>query len=411
MPDGSEHLAADGAVAGAGVRAPRLLMITPDFPPARGGIQVMAYELARLLRGFDTHVLAPAGAGAREFDAQSAVAVHRVDARLLSARARNLQLNASALLQARRIRPVATLAMHIVASPAAVLIRRLTGAPTVHYFHAKEIPDKPRLAAFAASRADAVIAVSSYTAGLIAATGATPRRMSLIPPGVQLPSRPRLRERTAPTVVTISRLRDRYKGHDVLIAALAQVRAHVPDLRWVVIGDGPLRAELEALARARGVADLSTFLGTVGDEERDAWLRRADVLAMPSRLPGQGGAGDGFGIVYLEAAACGVPAVAGNVGGAVDAVADGVSGLLVDPTDPAAVADAITKLLLDPELAARLGLAAAQRAQQFAWALIAARVEALLYEQLGPAGRVGEADPAPLTERDYNASPTPRARS
>jgi phosphatidylinositol alpha-1,6-mannosyltransferase len=389
-------------------------MITPDFPPAPGGIQVMAHELARLLRGFDTHVLAPGGAGAREFDALSGLAVRRVGTHLLPARARNLQLTASALLEARRFRPAATLAMHIVASPAAVLIRRLTGAPTVHYFHAKEIPDKPRLAAFAASRADAVIAVSSYTAGLIAATGATPRRMCLIPPGVQLASRPQSRERTTPTpptVVTISRLGDRYKGHDVLIAALARVREHVPDVRWVIIGDGPLRAELEALASARGVAQSSVFLGAVGDEERDAWLRRADVLAMPSRLPGPGRAGDGFGIVYLEAAACGVPVVAGNVGGALDAVADGVSGLLVDPSDPVAVADAITTLLLDRELARRLGLAAAERAREFSWPLIAARVEALLHEQLALARRVAGADDAAPVERDSNASGTRRARS
>jgi phosphatidylinositol alpha-1,6-mannosyltransferase len=360
-------------------------MITPDFPPARGGIQVMAYELARELRGFDTRVLAPACDGAHEFDARSGVAMRRVRPNHAPAHVRNLALNAGAMLEARRFRPAATLAMHIVASPAAVLIRRLTSAPTVSYFHAKEIADKPRLAAFAASRADAVIAVSSYTAGLIAATGARPRRMCLIPPGVELSPCAGPRERMAPTVVTISRLADRYKGHDVLIAALAQIRARLPDVRWVVIGEGPLRAELEALARARGVAQSSVFLGAVPDEERDAWLRRADVVAMPSRLPDSGGAGDGFGIVYLEAAARGIPVVAGNVGGAVDAVADGVSGLLIDPSDPDAVADAITRLLLDPELARRLGLAGAQRAREFAWPLIAARVEALLRELLAPA--------------------------
>jgi phosphatidylinositol alpha-1,6-mannosyltransferase len=168
----------------------------------------------------------------------------------------------------------------------------------------------------------------------------------------------------------------------VLIGALALVRMQVPHVEWVVIGDGPLRAELEELARSRGVADSIRFLGSISDEERDRWLRRADLLAMPSRLPAGGSAGDGFGITYLEAAAYGKPVVAGNVGSALDAVADGESGLLVDPTDPRAVADAITKLLLDRELAQRLGAAGAERAQSFAWPRIAERVEALLAETL-----------------------------
>ncbi len=82
--------------------------------------------------------------------------------------------------------------------------------------------------------------------------------------------------------------------------------------------------------------DAIRFLGSVSDEERNLWLRRAHLLAMPSRLPAGGFAGEGFGIAYLEAGAYGKPVVAGNVGGALDSVSDGESGLLVDPTDPVA---------------------------------------------------------------------------
>jgi phosphatidylinositol alpha-1,6-mannosyltransferase len=130
------------------------------------------------------------------------------------------------------------------------------------------------------------------------------------------------------------------------------------------------------------VADSIRFLGSVSDEQRNLWLRRADLLAMPSRLPGGGLAGEGFGIVYLEAGAYGKPVVAGNVGGAVDAVLDGQTGLLVDPTDPVAVGAAITKLLLDEQLARRLGSAGAQRARSFAWPVIVQRLEAVLLEQI-----------------------------
>ena len=156
----------------------------------------------------------------------------------------------------------------------------------------------------------------------------------------------------------------------------------MPDVEWIVIGDGPLRGEIEQLARDHGVAGSIRFLGAVGDEQRNMWLRHASLLAMPSRLPEGRLAGEGFGIVYLEAGAYGKPVVAGNVAGALDAVIDGETGLLVDPRDPEAVGDAITRLLLDPGLAARFGAAGALRAREFAWPVMVERVESLLREQL-----------------------------
>jgi phosphatidylinositol alpha-1,6-mannosyltransferase len=290
-----------------------------------------------------------------------------------------------ALKEALRFRPDVTLSAHIVASPAAAAIRRLLGARTVQYFHAEEIAAKPRLAAFAARHADESIAVSAYTAGLVTATGVVGQSMIVIGNGADIPSDPAPQPADHPTVLTIARMEERYKGHDVLIRALALVRAKVPDLQWVVIGDGSLRPGLEQLARSYGLAGSARFLGAVSDEQRNSWLRRADLLAMPSRLPAGKFAGEGFGIVYLEAGAYGKPVVAGDVGGAVDAVADGESGLLVDPTDPLAVAEAISRLLLDPELAGRLGRAGKARAQARAWPVIVARVEAVLLEQLAAA--------------------------
>jgi phosphatidylinositol alpha-1,6-mannosyltransferase len=127
----------------------------------------------------------------------------------------------------------------------------------------------------------------------------------------------------------------------------------------------------------------------VSDEQRDSWLRRASLFAMPSRLPSGSSAGEGFGIVYMEAAAYGKPVVAGNVAGALDAVADGESGVLVDPSDPHAVAEAISRLLLDRELARRLGMAGAERARRFAWPVIVKRVEAVLLEQLARSSHPG----------------------
>jgi phosphatidyl-myo-inositol dimannoside synthase len=361
----------------AGVK-PRLLILTPDFPPAHGGVQALVHGLALTMTGFQTEVVTLAQPGAERFDDKQRFATRRIDPHAGGGRARMLALNAGGLPRALRFRPDVTLSAHVIASPAAAIIRRLLGGRTAQYFYANEILGKPRLAAFAAAHADVAIAISTYTASLIAATGASPADLRLIPPGVELPSDPSALPAERPTVLTIAQLKHRYKGHDVLIQALAAVRERVPDVEWVVIGEGPLRPVLERLASSSGLSGTTRFLGASSDEERDSWLRRADVFAMPSRL-----AGEGFGIVYLEAGAYGKPVVAGNVAGPLDAIADGVSGLLVDPTDPTAVGQAITRLLLDRDLARRLGANGATRAAGFSWPTIAMRVEAAL---LGPKG-------------------------
>jgi phosphatidylinositol alpha-1,6-mannosyltransferase len=375
--------AAPPASPGRGERRPRLLVITPDFPPALGGIQLTVHRIVSGLTRLDPHVVTLDGPGAREFDARAALDVRRVPAPPGPAAAGNVVLNAAAIATAVRIRPELLLNAHIVTSPAAALLAAATGAPLTQCYYAKEIGHRPRLAAFAARRADAIISISSYTSGLLHELGVPDDgRIRLISPGVDLPSDPRPERSERPTVLTIARLADRYKGHDVMVQAIAIAREQVPAIEWVVVGEGPLRGELEALARARGVADHVRWLGGVSDAERDRWLRRTDVLAMPSRLPGGGRAGEGYGIVYLEASAYGKPVVAGNVAGAVDAVLDGETGLLVDPADPRAVAGAITRLLLDRELAARLGAAGARRADELAWPHTVARVEELLLETL-----------------------------
>jgi phosphatidyl-myo-inositol dimannoside synthase len=361
---------------------PRLLVITPDFPPDRGGIQVLAHRLATGLEGFETKVVTRDSSGARRFDAAGELAVRRVRADRRLRGGRNLALNAVASLEACRFRPHATLSAHIVTSPAAALIHQALGTPTLQYFYAKEVGAKPRLAAFAAGCAQDVVAISDYTSRLVAATGTFSADIHLISPGVDIPADTEPTPEQRPTFLTIARLEDRYKGHDVLVRALPLIRAKVPDVHWVVIGDGPLRLGLEQLVRSHEVADAVSFLGALSDDERNAWLRRAHLLAMPSRLPAGGFAGEGFGIVYLEAATYGKPVVAGNVAGALDAVVDGETGLLVDPTDHLAVAEAITRLLLNPELARRLGDAGARRARRFAWPVICARVEAVLLERL-----------------------------
>ena len=121
------------------------------------------------------------------------------------------------------------------------------------------------------------------------------------------------------------------------------------------------------------------FLGPVSDERRDQILSSAHVFAMTSREPPDSVGGEGFGIVYLEAASFGLAVVAGNVGGPREAVVDGRTGLLVDPTDPGAVGAALVRLLGDREVARDMGLAGRDRVvEEFSWGVIGARLADVL---------------------------------
>jgi phosphatidylinositol alpha-1,6-mannosyltransferase len=323
----------------------------------------------------DVTVVTLKAEGSDAFDAAQPFPVRRVGVRRGSRALSIGVLNTGGTAHGLRRGPDAVLCAHIVCSPAAAALRRLRGTPVLQYLYAKEIDGRPRLARFAARRADRIVAISGYTRDLALRMGAAPSKLCVVPPGVDVPAA-RVAERAArPTIVTVSRLRDSYKGHDVVLEALPRIRERVPDVRWVVVGDGPLRPSLEAAVARRSLGGAVEFTGAVSDQERDAWLDRAWVFAMPSRTPPGSMSGEGFGIVFLEAGAHGLPVLAGNVGGALDAVAHEQTGLLVDPTDPAAVAAGLTRLLMDRELAASLATAGMERAGHFAWPLVSQRVQ------------------------------------
>jgi phosphatidylinositol alpha-1,6-mannosyltransferase len=352
----------------------RILLLTPDFPPERGGIGLMMHRLAQHFERLTVHVVTRAAPSANEFDRVQAFAVRRIRVPA-SHRAEVAALNFRAVMEALRIRPRVVLSGHIVTSPAAAAIARALRIPVVQYVYADEMRARPALTRFALRSAAITIALSRYARGVALTLGPGSTVVETIPPGVDLPDHRVVEQPTRPTVLTVARMQERYKGHDILIRALPLILARVPDARWVAVGDGPLRRPLEHLAEALGVSEHVFFAGSRSFESDAGWFERAHVFAMPSRLGPGGAGGEGFGIVYLEANARGLPVVAGNVAGALDAVVDGVTGLLVDPTDHVAVAESVTTLLLDRARAEVLGRAGAERAREFAWPKVARQVE------------------------------------
>jgi glycosyltransferase involved in cell wall biosynthesis len=169
-------------------------------------------------------------------------------------------------------------------------------------------------------------------------------------------------------ILTVGRLAasERYKGHDRLIAALPGILARVPEAAYLVVGGGDDQVRLERLARESGVADRVTFAGHVRDEELPDYFTLAHVFAMPST-------GEGFGIVFLEAATCALPVVGGNRDGSVDALAEGRIGRLVDPESR----DEITAAVVDA-FEGRHPVNGTAEAQRFSFPQFAAHVNELV---------------------------------
>ena len=221
--------------------------------------------------------------------------------------------------------------------------------------------------------ADGIFAVSRYTAGLARELGVDPGRIHVVPNGVDAARfdmvgaaerARRFRERHElvgrPCFATVARLQP-HKGIDTGIAALPALRQRVPGATYVVVGDGPDAERLRGLARELGVTEAVRFLGRVPDDEVVDALLACDAFALLSReaIPDV----EGFGLVLLEAGACGKPVVGAKSGGIPDAVAEDDSGLLVAPDDVPATADALARLLGDAELARRLGEGGKRRAR------------------------------------------------
>jgi phosphatidylinositol alpha-1,6-mannosyltransferase len=179
-------------------------------------------------------------------------------------------------------------------------------------------------------------------------------------------------------LLTVGRLVGR-KGHDTVIKALPRILKQVPDVVYVIVGQGPMEAKLRELVRENNLTDRAIFTGFVPDGELPDYYRACDLFVMPSREIDSRERVEGFGIVFLEANASGKPVIGGRSGGVNEAIVDGVSGLLVDPLDVKALADAVVGLLLDPDRTRRLGIQGRKRVEQeFDWRIQAEKLRDLL---------------------------------
>ncbi|MFI9272483.1 glycosyltransferase family 4 protein [Kitasatospora sp. NPDC052896] len=375
---------------------PRTLIVTNDFPPRPGGIQAFVHNMAVRQPAGSIVVYASSWRDRSEmaaFDAEQPFPVVRDRTSMLLPTPR-VTLRAAELLRAEGCDSVWFGAAAPLGLMAPALRRagahRLLGMTHGHEAAWAQLPASRQLLRRIGEGTDTLTYLGEYTRSRIArAVGPGPAaRMVQLPPGVDERTfhpdsggaelRARLGLADRPVVVCVSRLVPR-KGQDTLIAAMPRILAAQPDAVLLIVGGGPYLADLRRLAEATGVAGSVRFTGAVPWRELPAHYGAGDVFAMPCRTRRGGLDVEGLGIVYLEASATGLPVVAGDSGGAPDAVLEGETGYVVPGGSPGAAAERIVRLLGDAELRRKLGEAGRRWVEDaWRWDLLAGRLGALL---------------------------------
>ena len=354
----------------------RVLVITNDFPPRRGGIESFVASLCSGLPVNDLVVYTATMAGSTAVDAGLDYPVIRDRSRQLLPTprvARAVQRVARAHDCDRVVfgaaAPLGMLASALRGSG----VRRLVALTHGHEVWWAKTPPTRRLLHRIGEDVDVVTYVSEYCRAEIAPalSSTARRRMVRLSPGVNTarfrPGLGRADAREAmgigprqPVVLAAGRL-VRRKGHDMLIQAWPRVLRAVPDALLLVVGDGPGSRRLQALASRLGVADAVRHLGGVSWEQMPHMYTASDVFALPCRTRLRGLEPEAFGIVFLEAAAAGLPVIVGESGGAPETLVNGETGYLVDPLDLGQIADRIISLLISPGQAGAMGAAGRAR--------------------------------------------------
>ena len=371
---------------------PSLLLVTDKFAPHAGGTAVIYTQWAERLPADRLRVLTTEFPGWREYDADRLYSIQRVpftDIPKLRWPLVWWRLYRAAFRQAPRLENPVVHCGHVLETGfIGYQLKRKYGIPFVVHTYAEELtgygrkPLARRWMQRILAAADGITAIAGYARDLLAELDVDPARVIIQPPAADTERyRPdldgsRLRAELGlgdrPTLITVARLLRR-KGVDVTLEALARLRVEFPDLAYVVVGDGPELPRLREIARSLQVEDAVRFVGRVPHEATPEHYAAADIFIHPNRQTGEGDV-EGFGIVFLEAGACGLPVVGGNSGGTPDAIRHGVTGYLVDGTSPAAVARAIEPLLRDADLRRRMGQAGREWSRQFTWERAAERI-------------------------------------
>lgn len=346
----------------------KLLAVTNDFPPVVGGIENYVFSLLSRWKPDDLVVLTRNPPKAAEFDTSLSFETVRLPVKTLLPTPKVLR-RARELIRSRQIDavyfssplPMPLLGPHL----------RLPYSVSVHggeFVLASSVPVLRTLLRYGAGRASVLLCESNFVRERVRGFFGESVVTAFVPGGVD-PSRfqPSESGPPSPVILSVSRLIAR-KGPATLIRAMPRVLRSHPSARLVIVGGGPDQSMLKELGRREGIANSVIFAGPVPWKEISSYYASATIFALPTRERFGGLESEGIPLVFVEAAASGLPAIAGNAGGVRDVVIDGETGILVDGSDEAQVASAIIQLLDDPDRCKQMGITARERAiREFSW--------------------------------------------
>jgi phosphatidylinositol alpha-1,6-mannosyltransferase len=371
-----------------------IVVVSEVFPPAVGGSGALLENIYRRIDDRRVRVLAdpgPPGTGRYEgaLDVTN-VSMKAPDWGVVrpASLGRHLRLS-GAIRQALRAEPAVVHCARALPEGLSAKMALLGRGRYVCWLHGEELgfASTSRELTFLARRvyagASAVVANSQNSKALLVRNwGVSPDKVHVVYPGVDsarftpVGGRSRFRAEIAGpdevVFLSVGRLQRR-KGHDLVLKALAELRRSIPAIRYLVVGDGPHRRQLEADTAALGLGEVVRFVGEVREDDLPSWYAAADVFVLPNRSDGVDF--EGFGIVFLEAAAAGLPVIGGRSGGVPEAVAEETSGLLVSGTDVSELARAMAHYAASPQARRRHGEQGRARAvADFSWTVAVERL-------------------------------------
>ena len=364
------------------------LFIVNDFPPILGGQSAYLYNLCRAFPKERIVVLAPRRKGCEDFDQKQTFTIIR---RPYVFNIPIIEKIAKILLPLIYVLPILNKhnitmihCAHVLSTGVVGLIlKKLGRVKYCVYTYSADIMEYQKyglikkLMLSVLQHATKVVAISDYNREKLLELGVNTNKIIKIMPKIDIARFKNLPDpagiihqydlKNKKVILSVNRLVKR-KGNDMMLRAFAKIKNEIPNVVYVIVGSGEYETSLRQLTRELAVEKDVRFINSASHEDVLKFYAACDVLVMLSRELKDKGDAEGFGIVFLEANACGKPVVGGDSGGMRDAVVDGKTGLLVDPNDIDQIAQAVTKILTDTDYANQLAQAGKERAEQkFHW--------------------------------------------
>lgn len=366
----------------------KTLLVTADYPPILGGISTVFYNIWKYLPPDDFLVLAPSSRGAGAWDEFSGRKVYRrylpVGDNIFKKLARTLLLAVYCLEISRKEKVGYFLCgQPVIPGLIGIFLKKLRKIPFQVWVYGGEVVKfKQEKIIFGIllrvlREADSVVVNSDFTKEVYLKLGIPEKKIIKITPAVDtevfkpgidaqgLARKYNLADKRA--LLTVARLSQR-KGHDTVIRALSDLKEEFPDLVYLIVGTGPDEKRLRGMAAEYGVIERVIFCGPVSDEELPSYYNLCTIHVMPNRQAKGADTLEGFGLSFIEASACSKPVIGGKSGGSNEAVADGITGFLIDPLNVEELADRIKVLLTNEDIFRKMAEAGRKRAvEDFQW--------------------------------------------